>query len=146
MQQHGHTTYRVTRTYKPGLKRVLCKLERHCQHFRKPLTQTQVRKGAVAKAKKARTPLTRMLRNKKTECSSHLTLTVQLPTKKQTWAEEVKPYLLTHTGLLNLDYTHNHPISSAHALSFRDVLEETKQAFYSCFEMGHSASSAPHAH
>lgn len=146
MQKHSQVTYRVTRTYKPGLKRVLCKLERHCQHFRKPLTRKQIAKGAVAKAKKARTPLTGMLRNKKTECSSHLTLTVQIPTKKQTRAAEVKPYLLTHTGLLNLDFTHNHPISSAHALSFRDVLEETKQAFYSYFEMGHSASSARHAH
>ena len=123
MQQHSHVTYRVTRTNKPGLIRVLCKLEHHCQHFRKILTKKQVAKGAVAKAKKARKPLTGMLRNKKTQCSSHLTLTVQLPTKKQTQAAEVKPYLLTHTGLLNLDVTHNHPISSAHALSFRDVLE-----------------------
>ena len=143
MQQHSHVTYRVTRTNKPGLKRVLCKLERHCQHFRKTL---KLAKGAVAKANKARKPLTGMLRNKKTQCSSHLTLTVQLPTKKQTQAAEVKPYLLTHTGLLHLDFTHNHPIYSAHALSFRDVCEETKQAFYSCFEMGHSASSARHAH
>ena len=146
MQQHSHSTYRVTRTSKPGLKRVLCKLERHCQHFRKALTEKQVVKGAVAKAKKGKKPLTGMLRNKKTQCPSHLMLTVQLPTKKQTRAAEVKPYLLTHTGLLHLDFSHNHPISSAHALSFRDVLEETKQTFYGYFEMGHTASSARHAH
>ena len=69
MQQHSHATYRVTGTNKPGLKRVLCKLERHCQHFRKILTEKQVAKGAVAKAKKARKPLTGMLRNKKTHIS-----------------------------------------------------------------------------
>ena len=48
--------------------------------------------------------------------------------------------------MLRLTYTHNHPITSAHALSFRDVAEETKQAFYNLFEIGHSASSARHAH
>ena len=56
----------------------------------------------------------------------------------------MNPYLITHTGVLKLAFTHNHPISSAHALSFRDVLEETKQAFYSLFEVGHSPSSARH--
>ena len=58
----------------------------------------------------------------------------------------MKPYLLTHTGLLNIDFMHNHPLTSAHTLSFRDVLEETKHTFYSYFELGHSASSAHHAH
>ena len=43
----------------------------------------------------------------------------------------MNPYLITHTGVLKLAFTHNHPISSAHAISFRDSLEETKQAFYS---------------
>ena len=79
MQQHSQVMYRVTRTYKPGLKCVLCKFERHCQHFRKTLTKKQVAKGAVANVKKARKPLTRMVRNKKTQCSSNLTLTVQVP-------------------------------------------------------------------
>ena len=58
---------------------------------------------------------------------------------------KLKPYLLTHTGLLKLVFIHNHPITSAHALSFRDVLEETKHALYSLFEIGHSPSSARHA-
>jgi len=40
---------------------------------------------------------------------------------------------------------HNHPITSAHALSYWDVLEETKHALYSLFEIGHSPSSARHA-
>jgi len=46
----------------------------------------------------------------------------------------MNPYLITHT-VLKLAFTHNHP---THPLSFRDVLEETKQAFYSLFEVGHS--------
>ena len=58
----------------------------------------------------------------------------------------MKPYLLTHTGILNINFMHNHLLTSAHALSFQDILEETKHTFYSYFEMGHSASSARHAH
>ena len=117
MQQHSLVTYRVRRTNLAS-NNVLCKFKRHCQHFQKTLSAKQIAKGAVAKAEKARKPLTGMLRNKKTKCSSHFTLTIQLPTKKQTRAAEVKPYLLTHTGLLHLDFTHKHPISSAHALRF----------------------------
>ena len=84
-----------------------------------------------------------MLRDKKTQCPSHLQLSVQIPTKKQV---KLEPHLLTHTGVLKLVFIHNHPITSAHALSFRDISEETKQALYSLFELGHSPSSARHAH
>ena len=45
-----------------------------------------------------------------------------------------------------MSFTHNHPLNSAHTLSFRDVHEETKQAFSHLFDMGHSAASARHAH
>ena len=41
MQQHSHVTYRVTITKKTGQCRVLCKLEQHCQHFRKSLTENK---------------------------------------------------------------------------------------------------------
>ncbi len=58
MQQHSLTTYRVTRTSKPGLRRVLYKSERHCQHFRKKLSEKQTVKSALAQSKKARRPLT----------------------------------------------------------------------------------------
>ena len=53
---------------------------------------------------------------------------------------------LFHTGLLNIDFMYNLPFTSAHALSFRDILEETTHTFYSYFEMDHSPSSARHAH
>ena len=56
------------------------------------------------------------------------------------------PYLLTHTGLLKLKFIHNHPLASAHTLSFRDVSEETKQAFSYLFSVRHSASTAKHTH
>ena len=63
-------------------------------------------------------------------------MSVQIPTKKQMKKSKLKPYLLTHTVLLKLVFIHNHPITSAHALSFRDVLEETKHALCSLFEIG----------
>ena len=59
----------------------------------------------------------------------------------ETKSRHENPYLITHTGVLKLAFIHNHSLSSAHALSFRDVLEETKQAFYSVFEVGHSPSA-----
>lgn len=146
MQEHSAVTYRITRTKKLSLCRVAYKTERHCQHMRKQLTPKQESKAALAKSAKERKPLTGVLRDKKTACPSRLILTVQIPTRKQRHQAESKPYLLTHTGVLKLTFQHNHPITSAHALSFRDVSSETKQAFYSLFEAGHSASSARHAH
>lgn len=146
MEQHSSVTYRVTRTTKLQYQRVAYKTERHCQHFRKQLTTKQVMTASQARSKKASKPLVGKQRDKKTHCSSHLVLTVQIPTKKQQRQAESKPFVLTHTGVLRLTYTHNHPITSAHALSFRDIGVETKEAFYNLFEMGHSASSARHAH
>ena len=83
MQEHSLTTYRITRTFKAGCSRVLYKTERHCQHFRKTLTPKQNAASAMAKSKNSKKPLSGELRNKKTQCSSKLTLTIQIPTKKQ---------------------------------------------------------------
>ena len=57
-----------------------------------------------------------------------------------------KPYLLTHCGVLKIEYNHNHPIHAAHVLSFRDVTNETKKEFVNLFDLGHNASSARHAY
>ena len=38
---------------------------------------------------------------------------MRLPTKRQQCLAESKPFVLTHTGVLWLAYTHNHPITSA---------------------------------
>jgi hypothetical protein len=75
-----------------------------------------------------------------------LTLTLQVPTKKQQRAAEQHPYLLTHRAVLKLDFTHNHPIHAAHTLSFRPVSDETKHQFFDLFEKGHCASSARHTY
>lgn len=65
---------------------------------------------------------TKSIRQKKTQCS-------QFP---------------NHPCEIQLRYHHNHPIESAHALSFRDVAESTKEAYYSYFQNGHSAATARH--
>ena len=57
MMESSCCTYRVSRGgHKPAGKRVLCKHEMHCQHYRKPLTPIQVQRAAVAKAKKEKKP------------------------------------------------------------------------------------------
>lgn len=57
-------TYRVTRGgHKPTGKRIQCRHDMHCQHFRKPLTPTQVQQSAIAKAKKERKPLCTRVRD-----------------------------------------------------------------------------------
>ena len=69
-------TYRVTRTYKPALKRVTYKVDLHCQHFRKKLTKKQL----SLKPKKAETLLSGV-HCKKTQCPSTLKITIQKPPK-----------------------------------------------------------------
>ncbi len=90
----------------------------HCQHFRKPLTPMQIHQAATAKAKKQRKPLCTLVREKKTHCPSTLTLSLHVPTKKQARAAEQHPYLLSHKAVLKLEFIHNHPIHTAHPLSF----------------------------
>ena len=143
LMTHSRTTYRVTRTFKPGLKRIKCKFEMHCQHRKKKLTPKQMQQSALAKS---RYPLTHTNRDKKTQCPANLTLVVQIPTKKQHIMAEKWPYLLTHTGVLHITFCHNHPLASGHTLSFRDVCSETKEAIQDLFSIGHSASTARHVH
>lgn len=52
--------------------------------------------------------------------------------------------LLSHKGHLQLDFRHNHPLTSAHVLSFRPISEETKGKYHKLFRSGHSAASAHH--
>jgi len=54
MSDQCKCTYRVTRTYKPSLKRVIFKVDLHCQHFRKKLTPKQL---AVKKISQPKTML-----------------------------------------------------------------------------------------
>ena len=140
-------TYRVTRGgHKPKGTRIVCRHEMHCQHYRKPPTAKQIQHGAAAKAKKEKKPLCAQVRNKKTQCPSKLILALQVPTLKQKVSSEHNPYLLSHKAVLKLSFTHNHPIAAAHSLSFRPVIESTKNDFFELFDKGHCASSARHTH
>ena len=119
-----------------------------CQHFAKKLSQKQKQKSALSKAKKkVNAQLSSQLRNKKTNCPLSFTLTIQIPTKASTEKNaESQPHQLSHCGILKTTFDHNHSINVAHTLSFRDVSTDTKWELTDLFEMGHSASSARHAH
>ena len=49
-------------------------------------------------------------------------------------------------AILKLYFVHNHPVISAHSLSFRPILDKTREAFIKLFDSGHSASTAKHTH
>lgn len=146
MMEHSFCTYRITRTSKkPAMKWVAYKIEMHCQHIRKGLSIKDKEKSALSQSKKARKPFTLHVRDKKTQCPSRLTLTGKALTKKQLAATN-KAYLKSHKAILKILFNHNHPITSAHALSFRPISAETKQKFFELFNNGHSASSSRHVH
>ncbi len=50
MMKHSMCTYRQSKGRKPGCKRVLYKVEMHCQHKKKPLTQQQREQAATLKS------------------------------------------------------------------------------------------------
>ena len=78
------------------------------------------------------------MRNKKTACPSTLTVRVY---HKFTSAVASHP---NHACLIELKYCHNHPVNSAHALSFRPVDSTVKEEYINLFEFGNSAATARH--
>ena len=50
--------------------------------------------------------------------------------------------LAQHQAVIKLTFDHNHPLESAHVLSFCPVDLETKEKYFSLFNMAHSAASA----
>ena len=82
---------------------------KHCQHFRKYFPAGKIPKQGE-----------KSLRQKKTECPSRLTLRVY--SKRPTVVQKLP--LSDHLCEVDLTYDHDHPIDSAHALSFRDVHEK----------------------
>ena len=114
----------------------------HCQHQRKALTPKQAEKPKKCSRKQ---PLLEGLRNKKTSCPSKRKLVVTIPTKKA-MCSRLKPLLVSHPTVITLQHSHNHPIKSAHALSFRPVSKDTIDAYYQLFANGYSAASARHAY
>ena len=147
MMQYSKCTYRHTRGKSPGLKRVLYKADMHCQHRKKPLTVKQQHKATLAHAKPTRTSFVHDTRKKKVDCPSSLKLTVTVPPKHSyPKNKSLEPFLCTHPTILKISFNHNHPIQSAHALSFRPISNETKQMIFDYFRKGHTASSAHHWH
>jgi len=142
--KHSMCTYRQSKGRKSGRKRVLYKVEMHCQHKKKPLTQQQREQAATLKVLDSGKGLKHEVRKKKTDCPSIIKFKVTVPTKKDQRASVNFPYLVSHPAIFQVSYNHNHPIESAHSLSFRPIHQETKEFFFKLFEVGHSASSAFH--
>ena len=103
-------------------KRILHKAYLHCQRHHKPLTVKQTERPK----KKPTKPFLKDLKSKKTCCPSTIKLTVNIPTK-MTKNAKVRPHLLCMVDIL---HNHNHPIDCLHALTFRPMSEETKEAYY----------------
>ncbi len=113
-------TYRVTRTYKHLMKRVCYKLDMHCHHFRKKLTQ----KKLSAQRKKTSKTMLSGVKCKKSQCPSTLKITILQPPKGK-----VQKYRGTHKAVIKLVFHHNHPIESAHVLGFRPVARQGKHMY-----------------
>ena len=114
-------------------------------HQKKQMMPKQKQKAALAHAKPIRKSLLHNTRNKKCECPSSLKLTVMVPPKHSNpQTKSFEPILSSHPTILKISYNHNHPIESAHALSFWLISSKTKQPIFEYFQKGHSASSAYH--
>jgi len=130
-QQKSQTTYRILKGSKTRGSLLDFKTVRHCQHYRKYFPADKVPKVGETS-----------VRQKKTDCPSRLIIRVYCKRPKVLRMLPVPDYMCE----VEITYNHNHPIHSAHSLSFRDVSEETKAKFYKYFECGHSAASARHEH
>lgn len=90
----------------------------HSQHKQKPLTVKQKgikQKGIKAVARKKPNSLIGKLRNKKIDCPSKMILKIAEPTKKLREGIETSVQLV---------FNHNHPLYSAHVLSFCPISED----------------------
>ena len=79
------------------------------------------------------------LREKKTECPSAFKFSLSSYKKDKRLSSSL-PYLVSHPAVFQIQFNHNHPIQSAHTLSFRPISPERKEAFFKLFRKGHSAS------
>ena len=122
MFSHSKCTYRHTRSVHSNLigKREVYKAHMHCHHQHKPLTPT---KEARPKISKDKLPLLKRVRQKNTSCPITLKLTVIVPSQK---VRLKNPKLVSHPTTVTIIFNHNHPINSAHALSFRPIAFDTK--------------------
>ena len=75
-------------------------------------------------------------RDRDTACPSTITVAV-LPSEQAIKGCQVQ---------IRIDFLHNHPLSSAHVLSFRNVSCDTKTAFLDYFSQGYSPAQATFVH
>ena len=130
-EDKSHTIYRILKGSKPAGSIIVFKTVKHCQHFRKYFPKGKVpKRGEKASDKK------------KYERSSRLTLRIYSQRSTVVRKLPMSDYLCE----VDLIHDHDHPVDSAHSLSFRDVTDETKSIFYEYFKNGHSAASARHEH
>ena len=123
------TTYYIARGSKVSGCRILFKTERICQHKQKS-PQEPIKSNSYSISGRKLIVL----------ANSHLKFTFYDKSKNKF------PFNKTHRGELKLLWSHNHPLESAHALSFRPIANETTERFNHYFQLGHSASSARHYH
>ncbi|CAG8546267.1 22950_t:CDS:2 [Cetraspora pellucida] len=72
-------------------------------------------------------------RTRDTNCTA--TLSLQLQNKYD-----------THPCIVSMLFHHNHPLISGHVTGFHSVSNETKQAFYELFRVGHNPASVYHTY
>ena len=128
-QTQSLSTYRVTRGTKTSGSILVYKSVRHCQHYRKFTPKQGIK-------------FPNSTRQKKTQCPSTLTIKVY----NQRPAISKRLPFPDHLCEINLSFNHNHPIASAHALSFRDIAQSTRNEYFTYFEGGHTAATARHHH
>ena len=119
--------------------KVLFRQDLHCQHGFKPATKDTSKKRSQSKQ-----TLTSTVRDKKTACTSKLT--VRVYAKTATYVKKHGYSSLTHNCHVDMYHNHNHPVGSAHVLSFRPISPETVRIFCEYFKAGHSAASAHRTH
>ena len=140
---HSKCTYRHTGGRQSKGQKVLYKAHMHCQHKKKPLTPKQMEKPKKSKEKR---PFLKNVRNKKTDCPSSLILTVTVPSSKMKRKSQLNCVKISHPTIIKMCFNHDHPIDSAHALSFRPIASQTKESYYRLFSSGHSAATARHTY
>jgi len=139
VMEHSKQTYRISSGRQAKGSKLLFRKDMHCQHGFKPATKDTCKK----RLQKSPT-LMSSLRNKKTTCQSSLSVKVYNPTR--TCIEHHAKHSFSHCCHIELHHFHNHPLQSAHTLSFRPVAPDTQEAFHGYFKAGHSAASARSMH
>ena len=69
-----------------------------------------------------------------------------IPSDKAKAMTPLNTLKISHPTIIKISFNHNHPIDSAHALSFRPVALHAKEAYYQLFKTGHSAATARHTY